>query len=115
MPVPSCILRKGGSKMLVARLLFLNIWRNRTRSILTFVGLMVAVLAFGLLSTVVQAWYAGAEAASQADPKVTAVATGVAVGLPALLLWQSAFGGYSGTLDPQEALDVLQASLFIYS
>ncbi len=61
-----CTWRRGGSKMLVARLLFLNIWRNRTRSILTFVGLMVAVLAFGLLSTVVQAWYAGAEAASQA-------------------------------------------------
>ncbi|NBT35279.1 MAG: FtsX-like permease family protein [Betaproteobacteria bacterium] len=52
--------------MLIAKLLFLNIWRNRTRSLLTLVGLVVSVLAFGLLSTVVKAWYAGAEAASQA-------------------------------------------------
>ncbi|MEK9812313.1 MAG: FtsX-like permease family protein [Bordetella sp.] len=52
--------------MLILKLLFLNIWRNRMRSLLTFIGLLVAVLAFGLLSTVVKAWYAGAEAASEA-------------------------------------------------
>ena len=33
---------------------------------LTFFGLLVATLAFGLLSTVVSAWYAGAEGASNA-------------------------------------------------
>jgi putative ABC transport system permease protein len=52
--------------MLILRLLFLNIWRNKGRSALTFLGLVIAVLAFGLLSTVVQAWYSGAESASQA-------------------------------------------------
>jgi putative ABC transport system permease protein len=52
--------------MLLFRLVFLNIWRNRGRAILTLLGLVVAVLAFGLLSTVVRAWYSGAESASQA-------------------------------------------------
>ena len=52
--------------MLIARLLFLNIWRNRGRSLLTFLGLTTSVLAFGLLSTVVEAWYSGAESASKA-------------------------------------------------
>jgi len=52
--------------MLLARLVFLNIWRNRGRALLTLAGLVVAVLAFGLLSTVVRAWYSGAESASQA-------------------------------------------------
>ncbi|MFM1927443.1 MAG: hypothetical protein RIR28_26 [Pseudomonadota bacterium] len=52
--------------MLIARLLFLNIWRNRGRAMLTYLGLTISVLAFGLLSTVVEAWYSGAESASQA-------------------------------------------------
>lgn len=52
--------------MLLFRLVFLNIWRNRGRAVLTLLGLVVAVLAFGLLSTVVRAWYSGAESASQA-------------------------------------------------
>ncbi|HSG19795.1 MAG TPA: ABC transporter permease [Burkholderiaceae bacterium] len=52
--------------MLIARLLFLNIWRNRGRAVLTYLGLTISVLAFGLLSTVVEAWYSGAESASQA-------------------------------------------------
>ena len=41
--------------MLLFRLVFLNIWRNRGRAILTLLGLVVAVLAFGLLSSVVRA------------------------------------------------------------
>jgi putative ABC transport system permease protein len=45
---------------LVAR----NVFRARLRSTLTIVGLVIAVLAFGLLQTVVRAWYAGADAAS---------------------------------------------------
>ena len=52
--------------MLIARLLFLNFWRNRGRAMLTYLGLTISVLAFGLLSTVVEAWYSGAESASQA-------------------------------------------------
>ncbi len=45
---------------LVAR----NVFRARLRSTLTIVGLVIAVLAFGLLQTVVRAWYAGSDAAS---------------------------------------------------
>ena len=52
--------------MLIARLLFRNVWRHRARAVLTLLGLVVATLAFGLLSTVVSAWYAGAEGASNA-------------------------------------------------
>ena len=47
-------------------LIFRNAFRHRLRTLLTVVGLTVAVLAFGLLSTVVEAWYAGAEGASNA-------------------------------------------------
>lgn len=43
-----------------------NVFRHKLRTLLTVVGLTVAVLAFGLLSTVVEAWYAGAEGASSA-------------------------------------------------
>ena len=48
------------------KLIFLNALRHRLRSLLTLVGLVVAVIAFGLLQTVVGAWYAGAEGASTA-------------------------------------------------
>ena len=41
-----------------------NAFRHRLRTGLTIVGLMVAVLAYGLLQTVVDAWYAGAAASS---------------------------------------------------
>ena len=41
-----------------------NALRHRLRSVLTLLGLVVAVLAFGLLQTVVGAWYAKAEASS---------------------------------------------------
>jgi len=45
---------------LVAR----NAFRARLRTALTVLGLVIALVAFGLLQTVVQAWYAGADAAS---------------------------------------------------
>jgi len=45
-------------------LIFRNAFRHRLRTLLTVTGLMIAVLAFGLLQTVVDAWYAGAAAAS---------------------------------------------------
>ena len=38
--------------------------RHKLRTGLTVLGLVVAILAFGLLRTVVDAWYAGAEGAS---------------------------------------------------
>jgi putative ABC transport system permease protein len=47
-------------------LILRNALRHKLRSLLTLLGLVVAILAFGLLSTVVTAWYANAEAASNA-------------------------------------------------
>ena len=41
-----------------------NVFRARLRSALTILGLVIAILAFGLLQTVVRAWYAGSDAAS---------------------------------------------------
>lgn len=43
-----------------------NAFRHRLRTLLTLFGLVIAIVAFGLLSTVVDAWYAGANAASNA-------------------------------------------------
>jgi putative ABC transport system permease protein len=46
-------------------MIFRNALRHRLRSGLTVLGIVVAILAFGLLRTVVDAWYAGADAASK--------------------------------------------------
>lgn len=51
---------------ILLNLVLRNAFRHKLRTLLTLVGLMVAVLSFGLLSTVVDAWYAGAEGASNA-------------------------------------------------
>ena len=45
-------------------LVFKNVMRHRLRSVLTICGIAVAVLAFGLLRTVITAWYLGVEAAA---------------------------------------------------
>jgi len=45
---------------LVAR----NAFRHKLRTLLTVAGIVVAIVAFGLLRTVVDAWYAGANASS---------------------------------------------------
>jgi putative ABC transport system permease protein len=50
--------------MYLLKLIFRNSLRHRLRTALTTLGIVIAVLAFGLLQTVVDAWYAGAEAAS---------------------------------------------------
>ena len=41
-----------------------NALRHRLRTALTALGIFVAILAFGLLSTVIDAWYSGANTAS---------------------------------------------------
>jgi putative ABC transport system permease protein len=46
------------------KLILRNTLRHKLRTGLTVLGLVVAILAFGLLQTVVDAWYAGAEGAS---------------------------------------------------
>ena len=48
--------------LLVAR----NAFRHKLRTALTIVGIVVAITAFGLLRTIVEAWYAGANASSSA-------------------------------------------------
>jgi putative ABC transport system permease protein len=64
------------------KLIFKNIFRHKLRSTLTIVGLVVAILAFGLLRTVVHAWYAGADMAS-AQRLITRNATSLVFSLPA--------------------------------
>src|SRR3954466_3468067 len=64
------------------KLIFKNIFRHRLRSLLTITGLVVAILAFGLLQTVVHAWYAGADMAS-ANRLITRNATSLVFALPA--------------------------------
>ena len=48
--------------MELLKLLLRNALRHKLRSLLTIVGVGVAVMAFALLQTVVSAWYAGVEA-----------------------------------------------------
>lgn len=50
--------------MQILKLILRNALRHKLRTMLTVLGLVVATLAFGLLQTVVGAWYAGANAAS---------------------------------------------------
>ncbi|MDR5809021.1 ABC transporter permease [Caballeronia sp. LZ019] len=52
--------------MYVLKLILRNATRHKLRTALTVLGLTIAVLAYGLLHTVVDAWYAGAAAASNA-------------------------------------------------
>ncbi|WP_033536189.1 ABC transporter permease [Caballeronia zhejiangensis] len=52
--------------MFVFKLILRNAMRHKLRTTLTVLGLTIAVLAYGLLHTVVDAWYAGAAAASNA-------------------------------------------------
>ncbi|KVN29292.1 ABC transporter ATP-binding protein [Burkholderia stagnalis] len=52
--------------MTMLKLIARNALRHKLRTLLTVLGLTIAVLAYGLLHTVVDAWYAGAAAASNA-------------------------------------------------
>ncbi|MFN3630411.1 MAG: ABC transporter permease [Casimicrobiaceae bacterium] len=49
---------------MILSLILRNLFRARLRTGLTILGLTVAVIAFGMLRTVVDAWYAGANMAS---------------------------------------------------
>jgi putative ABC transport system permease protein len=50
--------------MFVLRLVLRNAFRHKLRTLLTVIGLVVAIGAYGLLRTIVDAWYAGVEASS---------------------------------------------------
>jgi putative ABC transport system permease protein len=63
------------------RLLFRNARRHKLRSLLTIIGVGVAVMAFALLQTVVTAWHAGVEA-SAANRLITRHAVSFVFPLP---------------------------------
>lgn len=67
--------------MHVLRLIFKNSLRHKLRTFLTVLGVAVAILAFGLLRTVIDAWYAGV-AASSANRLVTRNAISLIFPLP---------------------------------
>ena len=48
--------------MYLLRLILKNALRHELRTTLTVMGIVVAISAFGLLRTIVDAWYAGANA-----------------------------------------------------
>ncbi|PKN68586.1 MAG: ABC transporter ATP-binding protein [Chloroflexi bacterium HGW-Chloroflexi-5] len=50
--------------MLIIKLLFRNAFRHKLRSFLTILGITIAILAFGLLRTVLTVWYSGIDASS---------------------------------------------------
>src|SRR3954467_2064596 len=52
--------------MYIVVLVLKNALRHKLRTIFTIVGIVVAITAFGLLRTIVDAWYAGANASSSA-------------------------------------------------
>jgi putative ABC transport system permease protein len=50
--------------MYFLKLIFKNVFRAKLRTALTILGLVIAIIAFGLLQTVVDAWYAGSNSAA---------------------------------------------------
>jgi putative ABC transport system permease protein len=50
--------------MHLAKLLWKNAFRHRLRTSLTILGITIAILSFGMLRTVISAWYAGVDASS---------------------------------------------------
>ena len=52
--------------MFVPLLVLRNAFRHKLRTTLTIVGIVVAIVAFGMLRTIIDAWYAGANASSSA-------------------------------------------------
>ncbi|MEW6118163.1 MAG: FtsX-like permease family protein [Nitrospirota bacterium] len=67
--------------MFTLKLLVKNAFRHKLRTWLTILGMTIAILAFGLLRTVVSAWYAGVEASS-ANRLVTRNAISLVFSLP---------------------------------
>lgn len=92
--------------MLTLRFILSNLGRHRLRNVLTIAGIAVSLLAFGLLRTAVDAWYAGVEASS-ASRLVTRNAISLIFSLPIAykervravegveqVSWGNWFGGY---------------------
>src|SRR5512142_1276001 len=67
--------------MRILKLIFKNSLRHKLRTFLTIFGIAIAVMSFGLLRTVVTAWYAGVEA-SAADRLIVRQAVSFIFPLP---------------------------------
>jgi putative ABC transport system permease protein len=67
--------------MFVLKLLLKNAFRHKLRTSLTILSITIAILAFGLLRTVISAWYAGVEA-SASNRLVTRNAVSIIFPLP---------------------------------
>jgi putative ABC transport system permease protein len=67
--------------MKILKLIFKNAFRHKLRAFLTVLGIAIAVIAFGVLRTVVTAWYVGVDAA-QADRLITRQAVSFIFPLP---------------------------------
>src|SRR6185312_13829087 len=91
--------------MFVLLFVIRNAFRHKLRTTLTVVGIVVAIVAFGLLRTIIDAWYAGANASSSAR-LVTRSAVSLVFPLPltyaaklrqvsgvASVTWANWFGG----------------------
>ncbi len=50
--------------MHILKLCLRNVFRHKLRAFLTILGITIAILAFGLLRTVISAWYSGVDASS---------------------------------------------------
>jgi putative ABC transport system permease protein len=79
--------------MKVFKLIFKNAFRHKLRTFLTVLGISVAVLAFGVLRTVVTAWYAGV-AASAPDRLIVRQAVSFIFPLP--YAYRDKIAGVSG-------------------
>lgn len=66
---------------ILIKVLIRNAFRHRLRTVLTVLGMAIAILSFGLLRTVVDAWYAGVEA-SAANRLITRNAISLTFSLP---------------------------------
>jgi putative ABC transport system permease protein len=67
--------------MYYLKLICKNAFRHKLRTGLTMLSIAVAILAFGLLRTVISAWYTGVEASS-ASRLVTRNAVSIIFSLP---------------------------------
>ena len=67
--------------MKVFKLIFKNALRRRLRTFLTILGIALAVMAFGLIRTLIDAWYSGARAAAP-DRLITRHAVSIVFTLP---------------------------------
>jgi putative ABC transport system permease protein len=66
---------------MILKLVFKNAFRHKLRAALTIIGMCIVIIAFGMLRTVISAWYAGV-AASSANRLVTRNAISLIFSLP---------------------------------